>query len=42
LLNTPPALFSVGTADALLDDTLFMHARRFPPLRTAVRSPANS
>jgi acetyl esterase/lipase len=22
-----PALFSVGTADALLDDTLFMHAR---------------
>jgi acetyl esterase/lipase len=23
----PPALFTVGTADALLDDTLFMHAR---------------
>jgi acetyl esterase/lipase len=22
-----PALFSVGTKDALLDDTLFMHAR---------------
>jgi acetyl esterase len=25
--NMPPALFSVGTADALLDDTLFMYAR---------------
>ena len=23
----PPAFFTVGTADALLDDTLFMHAR---------------
>jgi acetyl esterase len=27
LHNLPPALFSVGTADALLDDTLFMYAR---------------
>jgi acetyl esterase len=27
LHNLPPALFSVGTSDALLDDTLFMHAR---------------
>jgi acetyl esterase/lipase len=27
LHDMPPALFSVGTADALLDDTLFMHAR---------------
>ena len=27
LQDMPPALFSVGTADALLDDTLFMHAR---------------
>jgi acetyl esterase len=27
LHNMPPALFTVGTADALLDDTLFMHAR---------------
>jgi acetyl esterase/lipase len=27
LHGMPPALFSVGTADALLDDTLFMHAR---------------
>lgn len=27
LHGMPPALFSVGTADALLDDTLFMHGR---------------
>ena len=27
LTNLCPALFSVGTKDALLDDTLFMHAR---------------
>jgi len=27
LHGMPPALFSVGTADALLDDTLFMYAR---------------
>ena len=27
LHNMPPALFTVGTADALLDDSLFMHAR---------------
>jgi acetyl esterase/lipase len=27
LHDMPPALFSVGTADALVDDTLFMHAR---------------
>ena len=27
LHDMPPALFTVGTADALLDDTLFMHAR---------------
>jgi acetyl esterase len=27
LHNMPPALFTVGTSDALLDDTLFMHAR---------------
>jgi acetyl esterase/lipase len=27
LQNMPPALFTVGTSDALLDDTLFMHAR---------------
>jgi len=28
LKNLCPALFTVGTKDALLDDTLFMHARR--------------
>jgi acetyl esterase/lipase len=27
LSSLPPALFTVGTADALLDDTLFMHER---------------
>src|SRR5712691_5300270 len=27
LKNLCPALFSVGTRDALIDDTLFMHAR---------------
>jgi acetyl esterase len=27
LHDMPPALFSVGTADALVDDTLFMHGR---------------
>jgi acetyl esterase len=27
LKNLCPALFTVGTKDALLDDTLFMHAR---------------
>jgi acetyl esterase/lipase len=27
LKNMPPALFSVGTRDALLDDSLFMYAR---------------
>ena len=27
LSKMPPALFTVGTLDPLLDDTLFMHAR---------------
>jgi acetyl esterase/lipase len=27
LHDLPPALFTIGTLDALLDDTLFMHAR---------------
>ncbi len=27
LTGMPPALFSIGTSDALLDDSLFMHAR---------------
>jgi acetyl esterase len=27
LSGMPPALFSIGTSDALLDDSLFMHAR---------------
>jgi acetyl esterase/lipase len=27
LHDMPPALFTIGTADALLDDSLFMHAR---------------
>jgi acetyl esterase len=27
LTGLPPAIFTVGTADALLDDSLFMHAR---------------
>lgn len=27
LRNLPPALFTIGTQDQLLDDTLFMHAR---------------
>ena len=27
LHGMPPALFTIGTRDALLDDTLFMHAR---------------
>jgi acetyl esterase/lipase len=27
LAGMPPALFTIGTRDALLDDTLFMHAR---------------
>jgi acetyl esterase len=27
LKGLPPALFSVGTSDALLDDSLFMYAR---------------
>jgi len=27
LSDMPPALFTVGTADALIDDSLFMHAR---------------
>ena len=29
--NLCPALFTVGTKDALLDDTLFMHARWVAP-----------
>lgn len=27
LSNMPPALFTIGTMDPLLDDTLFIHAR---------------
>lgn len=27
LSNLPPALFTIGTLDALLDDTLFMYVR---------------
>jgi acetyl esterase/lipase len=38
LSGMPPAIFSVGTADALLDDTLFMEARwRMAGARTELR-----